>query len=119
MKRFALLGLMVLTCCWLASAADIDGRWTAETQRPGGGEVKETLVLKANGNKLTGSAQRFGAPVQISDGVINGNEVSFKLVRPNGATQQYKGSLSAGELKLSMSSSRGGHREMVYKKAGS
>lgn len=118
MKTFALLGLMALTS-WLASAADIDGKWTAATQRKGGGEVTQTLVLKSDGNKLTGSVQRFGPAVEISDGVINGNDVSFKVVRPKGVTQQYKGSLAAGELKLTMNGSRGGHREMVFKKAGS
>jgi hypothetical protein len=118
MKVFTILVLMALTA-GLAAAADIDGKWTAETQRPGGSEVTEILVLKANGNKLTGSAQRLGAPVEISDGVLNGNDVSFKVLRPNGVTQLYKGSLAAGALKLTMNGSRGGHRDMVFKKAGS
>jgi hypothetical protein len=109
---------MTLTC-WLASAADIDGKWTAETQAKGGGELTETLMLKADSNKLTGSVQRRGAPLKISDGVINGNEVSFKVIRPNGVTQQYKGSLSGGALKLTMNGSRGNHRDLVFKKSGS
>jgi hypothetical protein len=115
MKSVGLLSLMALTC-WLASAADIDGKWTAETQGRSGGELTETLILKADGNKLTGSVQRRGAPLQISDGVINGNEVSFKVTRPNGVTQQYKGSLSGGALNLTMSGIRGGHLEMVFKR---
>ena len=114
MKSFGLLSLMALTC-WLAYAAEIDGKWTAEIQRKTT-EVTETLVLKANGNKLTGSVQRGGPAAQISDGVINGNEVSFKVLRPNGGFQQYKGSLSAGSLKLTMDGSKGAHRELVYKK---
>jgi hypothetical protein len=116
MKSFGLLSLMALTC-WLASAADIDGKWMGETQRKGA-EVTETLLLKANGNKLTGSMQRGRGAVEISEGVINGNDVSFTVVHPKG-TQQYKGSLSGGSLKLTMTGSRGGHRELVFKKAGS
>ena len=115
---FALVALMMLTC-WLASAADIDGKWTAETQAKSGGEVTETIILKANNNKLTGSVQRHGAPVEISDGVINGNDVSFKVVRSGGVTQLYKGTLSGGALKLKMDGSRGAHRDLVLKKAGS
>jgi hypothetical protein len=51
--------------------------------------------------------------------VIKGNDVSFTVVRPGGVTQKYKGSLSGGALKLTMDGSRGLHREMVFKKAGS
>jgi hypothetical protein len=116
MKILGLLSLMALTC-WLASAADIDGKLTGETKRKGA-EVTETLMLKANGNKLAGSMQRSGHAVEISEGVINGNDVSFKVVRPN-ATQEYKGSLSGGSLKLTMTGSHGGHRELVFKRAGS
>jgi hypothetical protein len=76
-------------------------------------------MLKSAGNKLTGSVQRRGGPLEISDGVIKGNEVSFTVVRAGGVTQKYKGSLSGGALKLTMDGSRGGHREMVFKKAGS
>jgi hypothetical protein len=114
MKIFGLLGLMALTC-WLAYAADIDGKWTAEIQRKNA-EVTETLVLKANGGTLTGSVQRGGPATQISDGVINGNEVAFKVLHPNGGMQQYKGTLSGGSLKLTMDGSKGAHRELVYKK---
>jgi hypothetical protein len=114
MKIVGLLSLMAVSCC-LASAADIDGKWTAEIQRKSA-EVTEILVLKANGNALTGSVQRGGAAAQISAGVINGTDVSFKVVRPNGGLQQYKGTLSGGSLKLTMTGSRGAHRELVYKK---
>jgi hypothetical protein len=65
---------MALTS-WLASAADIDGKWTAETQRKGGGQVTETLVLKANGEQAhRDSRNAVARRRQISEGVINGNE---------------------------------------------
>jgi hypothetical protein len=118
MKRFALLVFIGLTS-WLASAADIDGKWTADTKRPDGTEVTEILILKANGGKLTGSVQRGNSPIDISEGAIKGSDVSFKVLRANGVTQEYKGSLSGGSLKLTMNGSRGGHRELVFKKAGS
>jgi hypothetical protein len=114
MKILGLLSLMALSCC-LTFAADIDGKWTAEVQRKNA-EVTEILMLKANGNALTGSVQRGGAAAPISEGVIKGTDVSFKVVRPNGGLQQYKGSLSGGSLKLTMTGSRGAHRDLVYKK---
>jgi hypothetical protein len=118
MKIFALVVLMGLAS-WLASAADLDGKWMAETQRKDGSKAEETLMLKVNGDKISGTSQRVGAAAEISDGVIKGNDVSFKVVRANGNKQEYKGSLSGGVLKLNMTGSRGGHRELVFKKAGS
>jgi hypothetical protein len=113
-----LLGLMALTG-WLAAAADIDGRWMAQVEGRKGGKVTETLTLKANGNKLAGSIQRRAAPRDISDGTINGNTVSFKVTREvegKTVTQQYKGTVSGGVLKLQVTGSRGGSREIVFKK---
>ncbi len=126
-QTFTFLGLMALTC-WLAAAADIDGKWTAETEGRNG-PVTQALTLKADGNTLTGSMQGGrGGAVDISDGTINGSDVSFNIVREfngNKITQQYKGTLSGGELKLTVSGGRGGRsregrsRELVFKRATS
>ncbi len=108
---------MALTC-WLASAADIDGKWTAQVEGKKG-EVTQTLMLKANGSQLAGSMQGRRGTANISDGTINGSSVSFKVVRnANGKsiTQQYKGTLSGGELKLTLTGPRGGTRDVVFKK---
>jgi hypothetical protein len=117
-QMFTILSLMALTC-GLSLAADIDGRWTAEL--PGrNGAVTQTLTLKADGNNLTGSMEgRRGGSVDISDGTINGSDVSFKVVREfngNQITQEYKGTLSGGELKLTVSGGRAPAREIVFKK---
>jgi hypothetical protein len=120
MKRriLTLLGLMTLTG-WLASAADIDGKWIAQVEGRRGGKVTETLTLKANGNSLTGSIRRRAAPRDISEGTIKGSEVTFKVTRDakgKTVTQQYKGTLSGGLLRLFVVGSRGGSREIVFKK---
>ena len=92
--------------CCVALAADIDGKWTAEVQGRWGTQT-QTLTLKASGSNLTGSldAGRGGA-VDISDGAIDGNNVSFKVIREfngNQFTQEYKGTLSGtSELKLTV-----------------
>jgi hypothetical protein len=121
MKRqiFTFLGLMSLTC-WVASAADIDGKWMAQVQGRDG-QVTQTLMLKADGNTLTGSLEGGGrgGAATITEGTINGSDVSFKIVREfngNGITQEYKGTLSGGDLKLTVSGGRGGPRDVVFKK---
>jgi hypothetical protein len=113
-----LLSAMALTC-WLASAAEIDGKWTAQVESKRG-EVTQTLTLKANGSQLAGSMQGRRGTANISDGTINGSSVSFKVVRDvNGktVTQQYKGTLAGNQLNLAVTGPRGGTREVVFKKA--
>ena len=77
-------------------------------------------MLKASGSTLTGSVQggRRG-PLEISNGTIDGDHISFTVVREfgeNTITQQFKGTLSGGALKLTESGGRGEPREVTYQK---
>jgi hypothetical protein len=142
MTKLILPALLLLGISGAALAADINGKWTAEVQGRNG-TITQTLVLNASGNNLTGTLEGArGGAADISDGTIDGNKVSFKVVREfNGKqfTQQYKGTLSdSGELDLSVSmgggarpggggggfgggkggrGGQGGQRNLVFKKA--
>ena len=100
-------------------AADIDGKWTGQVEGRSGPQP-QTIMLKSSGNALTGSIQGGrGGPVEISNGTLDGNTVSFSVVREfgqNKITQEYKGVISGGELKLTVSGGRGEPREVKYKK---
>ena len=114
MKKLVGPMALLLGISGAALAADIDGKWTAEVEGRRG-TVTQTLVLKASGNNLTGSSEGArGGAVDISDGTIDGNNVSFKVIREvngNQFTQQYKGTLSdKGELDLTVSMGGGGGR---------
>jgi hypothetical protein len=113
-----MIALSALTL-WVSFAADIDGKWTGQVQGRNGPQ-SQTLMLKASGNTLTGSIQGGrGGPVDISNGTVDGNTVSFEVVREFGGnqiTQAYKGTLSGGELKLTVSGGRGEPRDVTYKK---
>ena len=133
-KIVLIMALIAVTSC-AALAADIDGKWTAAMEGREGRTETQTLILTASGSDLTGSLDGGrGGAIDISDGTIDGNNVSFKVVRNfngNQFTQQYKGALSdAGELTLSVSfggggngsgrgtrGGRGGGRQIVFKKA--
>jgi len=113
-KKLILPAMLLLGISGAALAADINGKWTAEVQGRNG-TVTETLVLNASGNTLTGSfTGARGGAVDISEGTLDGNQVSFKVVREfngNQFAQQYKGTLSdAGELNLTVSMGGGGRR---------
>jgi len=110
----SLLALLALTVFVLV-AADIDGTWTAETQGKNGPQTT-TLTVLAKGGALTGKFEGGrGGPIDITDGKIEGANVSFKVDNGKQA-KEYKGTLKAGELKLE-SQGKNGPQEMVFKKA--
>ncbi len=113
-----MIALAALTL-WVSFAADIDGKWTGQVEGRNGPQP-QTITLKASDNTLTGSVEGGrGGPVEISDGKIDGNNVSFKVIREfqgNKVTQEYKGMVSGSELKLTVSGGRREPSEVTYKK---
>ena len=104
---FAFALLLVVTLA--ASAADVSGKWVYEQQGRGGGNpVQVTLTLKADGAKLTGNVSRPGRDgnvmeTPITDGTVNGDNVTFKTENNFGGntmTTQYSGTVSGSEMKL-------------------
>jgi hypothetical protein len=73
----------------------------------------------SKGGALTGKLDAGrGGPVDISDGKIEGPNVSFKVVREgkNGKQEQeYKGTLKGGDLMLT-TQGRGGPVDLAFKK---
>ena len=113
---------MAVALVMTAVAADIDGTWVAETQGPKG-PGKQTLTLKAEGAKLTGTLDAgFGGATAISEGTVNGNAVAFKVVREfngNKIEQSFSGTMAAGELKVTRAANpngKGGPQELTFKK---
>ena len=83
-----------------AFAADIDGVWTAtfDTQI---GEQHYTYTLKADGEKLTGTAKNDMGETKIEDGVIKGNDLSFTEnlnFQGQPITIKYKGTLDGDQI---------------------
>jgi hypothetical protein len=96
----ALLGLFAIT----AYAADITGKWTAEVPGRSGNMQTNTIVLKQEGTKLTGTLDGGrGGPVEIANGKVEGDAVSFTVVRNfngNEIKQNFKGTISGSEIKF-------------------
>ncbi len=86
-----------------AMAADVTGTWTADSVGPDGSSYPLTFTFKQDGAKLTGSVQGpQGDPIEISNGKVDGNNISFE-VSFNGMTITHSGTVNdAGdEIKLS------------------
>jgi hypothetical protein len=62
-----------------AQDADIAGKWESirETQR---GTMTSTFTFEVDGAKLTGTVGSQRGDSDISDGTIEGNKISFKMV---------------------------------------
>jgi hypothetical protein len=120
-KKLVLAGAVLLLVAAVVLAADaITGKWVYEQQGRGGGNpVQVTLDLKASGATLSGTiTQPMGGrgmggggapaapqPVQISNGKVDGNNISFDVVREfngNSMTTNYKGTVSGGDMKLTI-----------------
>jgi len=90
--------------------------WT-QAGRNGGPDRTNTLVLKLDGDKLTGSLTapgRGGAaptPTDIADGKVAGAVVSFDIIRDfngNSMTNKYSGTLADGTIKGTITMNRNG-----------
>jgi len=104
--RVISVGVVVLCALTSAWAADVAGKWTATVAgAPGQGESTITLNLKVDGEKLTGTINNTQAPgdVQIADGKVAGEEISFSLTRDIGGAQTkvvWKGKIAGDEIKF-------------------
>jgi hypothetical protein len=98
--------LTVALTAMLALAADVSGTWKLTFQTPDGQTRENTLKLKADGDKLTGTlAGRMGES-EIKDGKVSADNVNFKVTRNfNGQefTQTYDGKVSGNEIKFNVS----------------
>jgi hypothetical protein len=119
MYRIAIIFLLLATLCAASAfAADIDGKWTAtyDTQN---GSITTTWDLKAEGTKLTGTANSSFGSRDVTDGKIEGKDVSWvELIDANGTSIRIvcKGTLSGDELKLSRTVGEFGTTEIVAKR---
>ena len=91
MKTVVSLFVLLAMVCGVALAADISGKWVAERKMktPDGEErtISSTMILKADGATLTGTITTSmgggeGRSVEIQDGKIDGNKISFTTTQP-------------------------------------
>jgi len=112
-KKLLFVTALLLVVALGAFAADVSGKWSYEQAGRNGGPARQvTITLKQDGNKLTGSIPGFGRggdapppPSEIKKGKIEGDKVSFEVVREMGGntmTTKYEGTVSGDEMKLHM-----------------
>jgi len=102
--KFRTLALALILCTVSVFAADVDGKWSGSISTPGG-DFPVNYTFKADGDKLTGSMEGMdGMPVPVTAGKIDGANITFTVTLDFGGMPlvfNYKGVVSAGEIKLS------------------
>lgn len=105
----ALMAAFALSC----SSGGINGKWIADLPGRDGQTRQQTFNFKAEGNKLTGTISGRQGETPISDGEINGEDISFSVTqnfRGNEVKVHYKGKLAGREIKFTRTR-EGGNRE--------
>jgi len=115
-----LVALAIFAIGTAVQAADPAGTWTwTRPGRNGGADVKLTLKLKVDGDKLTGnliSPSRDGGTIEtaIKEGKVKGEEISFNITREfngNTMTSKYSGKVSEDTIKGKIETERNGETQ--------
>ena len=98
-----MLKLMLAGCLATMTmmAADVTGKWTAEMPGRDGTPMTTTMNLKADGATVTGTISGRRGDTEISAGKVDGNNVSFDVVREfngNKMTTHYVGVLDGDTI---------------------
>ena len=113
MNRYLPLGLVAIIGLGLSVQAqsNVAGTWTGEAQGRGGTQ-EVTLVLAVDGNALTGTFTQGDQSAAISEGMVDGDTVSFQRTVGRGFMLTYSGEVDGDTLTLTpmFDGGRGGGR---------
>jgi hypothetical protein len=110
--KTTLLAMLALFCIsFVASAADITGKWVGEITT-GRGPQMITMELKQDGGALTGAITGGrGGDIMISEGKVDGDTVTFQTSAPgrDGTPNvlKYTGKVSGDSIAFTREGGRG------------
>ena len=102
-SNYFLLASMTALLAMTASAADVAGKWVGQMPTRNGDTREATFNLKADGDKLTGTMTGPQGDIEIKDGKISGDNLSFKVnleFNGNSIVLLFKGVASGDQIKF-------------------
>lgn len=85
-RRIVFVAAAVLALTSLASAADVNGKWTAQV--PGRNGTRDTTFeLKESGGTVSGTMSVEGQSTPLQDGKLSGDTLSFSATVERGGNQ--------------------------------
>ncbi len=104
MKKLLAATLFFALSTAAALAADFNGKWTAEVPSRQGGTTTTTFTFKVDSGKLTGTMSNQMGDMEITNGKVDGDNISFDVVRTfndNKVTLTYTGKVDgSGGIKF-------------------
>ena len=97
------LFLLVSLFTSLLSASGLNGRWRAYVTLPNGDTSVLTLDLKVDGDSLAGTIKGRNGESEISDGWVDGDELSFSVIESfhgDQSERRYKGTLDGDVIRF-------------------
>jgi hypothetical protein len=119
--KTTLMALFGLVCfSFLASAADVTGKYTAEVPGRGGTPATNTFTFKTSGDKVEGSLTNARGDTPITDGKLSGDTLTFVVVlkfNDQEFKSTYTGKVKGDSIDFSVDRGRGDPITFTAKKA--
>jgi FlaG/FlaF family flagellin (archaellin) len=113
-RRAMVAGVLMLACVASALAADVTGRWESTFSTPNG-DIQLVFHFKADGTKLTGSVETPNGDVDIENGKVDGDKISFST-HVGEDEVKHSGTISGDTIALGVDGPWG-HSDMTLKRA--
>lgn len=115
--RIFAIALALSAMATAAFGADISGKWAADVPGRGGQAQPATFTFEAKGEKLDGSVTTPRGEAPISDGKVDGDNISFTQTLEFGGNSVkflYKGKVSGDEIKFTREREGGEGRKQEF-----
>jgi opacity protein-like surface antigen len=102
-RMMAAVAVAVATLAVVVQAADVTGKWTGAVPTRDGGTREATFNFKQDGEKLTGTMTGPQGDIELKDGAVKGDDVSFLVAMSFGGNDvklNYKGKVAGDEIKF-------------------
>jgi hypothetical protein len=97
--RYLTAAVLLIALAIPAFSAGVDGKWTATIDGMDGAKTELTYNFKVEGTKLTGTVVSSAMTLQLADGKVEGNNISFTATSDQMSIPT-KGTISGDEIKL-------------------
>lgn len=113
-RRATMAGILMLVSAVYGLAVDVSGRWESTFSSPNG-DFHLVFHFKVDGSKLTGSVETPNGSVDIEEGKVDGDKISFNTHLDDDVIK-HSGTISGDTIQLGVDGPWG-HSDMTLKRA--
>ena len=106
----------LLLTALLFLSLDLNGKWKGSMSSPNG-EMDVSMVLKIDGDKVTGTVTNMYGEEQITEGKVSGDDISFIVLAGGGQFKiVYVGKVEGDHLRFKVTIGDFGDGELIAKR---